>query len=88
MVTTQLLPRQHQAGTMPRVSLRTLLLLVELLVTVVAFQYLTTTAKPAQANALWVAADCHTAASIQRRIPDPVAPASAPAVAGADIEEP
>ncbi len=72
---------------MPRVSLRTLILLVELLVTVVAFQYLTT-AKPAQANVLWLAADCHTAASIQRRLPDPVAPASAPTVAGQDMEEP
>jgi hypothetical protein len=87
MTTTQLLPRQPKGGTMPRVSLRTLILLVELLVTVVAFQYLTT-AKPAQAHVLWLAADCHTAASIQRRLPDPVAPASAPAVAGEDTKEP
>ena len=62
---------------MPRVSLRTLILMVELLVAVLALQYLTT-AKPAQANVLWLAADCHTAASIQRRVADPVAPAPRP----------
>ncbi len=40
----------------PRVSLRTLLLMLELLVAVVALQYLTTL-RPAQAGAVWLAND-------------------------------
>jgi hypothetical protein len=50
---------------MSRVSLRTLILMLELLVAVVALQYLTM-AKPVQADTLWVATDF-------------VAPPSAPA---------
>ena len=41
---------------MPRVTLRTLFLMLELLVAVVALQYLTFT-RPIQADAVWVAAD-------------------------------
>jgi hypothetical protein len=71
----------------PRVSLRTLILMLELLVAVIAWQYVST-ARPAQATALWLAADCHTAASIQRCISDPGAAASVPALGGADTKEP
>ena len=41
---------------MPRVSLRTLILTLELLVAVVALQYVAAT-KPAQAGAVWLADD-------------------------------
>ena len=41
---------------MSRVSLRTLVLMLELLVAVVALQYLTM-AKPVKADAVWLAAD-------------------------------
>ena len=41
---------------MQRVSLRTLLLTVELLAAVMAFQY--TAARPAKADAVWLAGDC------------------------------
>jgi hypothetical protein len=71
----------------PRVSLRTLILMLELLVAVVAWQYVST-AKPVQATALWLAADGHTAASIQRCISDPAATPPVPAPAGADTREP
>ena len=50
---------------MPRVSLRTLILMLELLVAVAALQYLTM-AKPVKADAVWLATDF-------------VAPPSAPA---------
>ena len=40
---------------MQRVSIRTLVLTVELLVAVVAFQY--TAARPAKADAIWLAGD-------------------------------
>jgi hypothetical protein len=42
---------------MSRVSLRTLVLLVELLVAVVAFQYLAAV-RTAKADAIWLAGDC------------------------------
>jgi hypothetical protein len=50
-------------------------------------QYLTG-AKPAQANVIWLAADCHTAASIQRRVADPAATAPSPVMTGAGTREP
>jgi hypothetical protein len=78
---------QRESGMTPRVSLRTLILMLELLVAVIAWQYVST-ARPAQATALWLAADCHTAASIQRCISDPGAAASVPALGGADTKEP
>lgn len=71
----------------PRVSLRTLILMLELLVAVVALQYLTV-AKPAKANVIWLAADCHTASSIQRHGADRVAPTPAPATAAEGTREP
>ena len=43
-------------GMVPRVSLRTLILMVELLVAVIAIQYLTP-AKPIRPDAVWLAAD-------------------------------
>lgn len=42
---------------MPRVSMRTLVLMLELLVAVVAFQYMAAV-RPAKADALWLAGDC------------------------------
>lgn len=41
---------------MQRVSMRTLVLMLELLVAVVAFQY--TAARPAKADAVWLAGAC------------------------------
>jgi hypothetical protein len=41
---------------MQRVSMRTLVLMLELLVAVVAFQY--TAARPAKADAVWLAGTC------------------------------
>jgi len=68
---------QKKNATMSGVSLRTLILMVELLVAVVAFQYLTV-AHPAQATAIWLAGDGHTASSMQQGIANPVAAAPAP----------
>jgi hypothetical protein len=83
MIVTQLPSKQHRGDTTPRVSLRTLILMLELLAAVVAWQYLTT-AKPAHAHTLWQAGDCHTVASMQRCISAPVVTASffAPAAEG------
>ncbi len=78
---------QRKSGTTPRVSVRTLVLMLELLVAVVAWQYLTM-AKPGRANAIWVAADCHTASSIQRHVAYPAATASRPVTAGEGTGEP
>ena len=41
-----------------RVSIRTLVLMLELLAAVVGFQY--TAARPAKADAVWLAGDCRT----------------------------
>ena len=46
---------------MQRVSIRTLVLMLELLVAVVALQYVTLV-KPARADAVWLARDCVAAA--------------------------
>jgi hypothetical protein len=46
---------------MSRVSMRTLVLMLELLVAVVAFQYLAAV-RPAKADAIWLAGDCITLA--------------------------
>ncbi len=48
--------RQQRSGTTPRVSLRTLILTLELLVAVVALQYVAAS-RPAQASAIWLAND-------------------------------
>jgi hypothetical protein len=79
--------KQRESDAMPRVSLRTLILMLELLVAVVAWQSLTM-AKPARADALWVAADCHTASSIQRRVTAPAATASRPVTTDEGTREP
>lgn len=42
---------------MPRVSIRTLALMVELLIAVIAVQFLTMP-RPASADAVWLAGDC------------------------------
>jgi len=63
---------------MPRVSLRTLVLMLELLVAIAAWRYLTM-AKPARANTIWLAADGHTAATMR-------VPMAAPAAAGTSDE--
>jgi len=47
---------------MQRVSIRTLVLLLELLIAVVAMQYVTMVT-PVQAGAIWLATDCGTPAS-------------------------
>ena len=79
------LPSGHKRNAvMPRVSWRTLILMVELLVAVVAFQYLTM-AQPAQATAIWLAGDCHTAASVQQGM---AAPAATPVATGAGAIQP
>jgi hypothetical protein len=72
---------------MPRVSLRTLILLLELLVAVVALQYLTV-AGPIQANTIWLAADCHTASTMRVHMAAPVAAAPAPGTPGENAREP
>jgi hypothetical protein len=46
---------------MPRVSMRTLVLMLELLIAVVAFQYLAAV-RTAKADAIWLAGDCITLA--------------------------
>jgi hypothetical protein len=87
MIATQLPSKQHRGDTVPRVSLRTLILMLELLAAVVALQYLTT-ARPAHAHALWRAGDGHTAASIQRCMSAPVVTTSISAPAGEGTREP
>ena len=72
---------------MPRVSVRTLILMVELLVAVLAWQYCTM-GEPIQARAIWLAADCHTASTMRARMADPAATAPAPATAGEATREP
>ena len=69
---------QHKSGVTPRVSLRTLVLMLELLVAVVAFQQVTM-AEPIQARAIWLAGDCHTASMVHERAADPLATPPAPA---------
>ncbi len=78
---------QPKSGATPRVSLRTLILMLELLVAVVAWQYCTV-AEPIQARAIWLAADCHTASMMRERVADPLATAPAPATAGEGTREP
>ncbi len=65
---------QKRSDATPRVSWRTLVLMLELLVAIVAFQYLTM-AQPARATAIWLAGGCHTASSMQQCTADPAAPA-------------
>jgi hypothetical protein len=77
----------QRSDMMARVSLRTLILMVELLAAVVAWQYCTV-GEPIQARAIWLAADCHTASSMRERVAGPVATAPAPATAGEATREP
>lgn len=56
MSTTPFQCKQQKSDKMPRVSLRTLVLTLELLVAVVALQYVAAM-KPAQAGAVWLAED-------------------------------
>lgn len=69
---------RRKSGTMPRVSLRTLILMLELLVAVVAWQHVRT-AEPIQARAIWLAADCHTASTMGERVTNSSATPPAPA---------
>ncbi len=72
---------------MPRVSVRTLVLMLELLAAVLALQYCTM-AEPIQARAIWLAADCHTAATMREPRADRVTTAPAPATAGQSASKP
>lgn len=78
---------QRKSGVTPRVSLRTLVLMLELLVAVVAFQQFTM-AKLVQARAIWLAGDCHTASTMRERAADPVATPPAPAATDEGAREP
>ena len=78
---------QKRSNVIPRVSWRTLVLMLELLVAVLAWQYLAT-AKPVQADAIWLVADGHTASSIQTRGADGIVATPVPATADQDAEEP
>jgi hypothetical protein len=72
---------------MSGVSLRTLVLLLELLAAVVAWQYFTV-ARPIQARTLWLAADCHTASTIRVPTAAPVATAPVRETARAGEQDP
>ncbi len=72
---------QRKSGVTPRVSLRTLILMLELLVAVVAWQYVKM-AEPIQARAIWLAGDCHTASTVHAHTAEPAAPAPAPTEEG------
>ncbi len=78
---------QKKSDTRSRVSWRTLILMVELLVAVVAFEYLTT-AQPAQATAIWLAGDCHTASCMQPGIVESAATAPGAVTTGEDMRQP
>jgi hypothetical protein len=71
----------------PRVSWRTLILMLELLAAVVAWQYFTL-ARPIQARTLWLAADCHTASTIRVAPAPPAATAAAPDTAREGKQKP
>ncbi len=72
---------------MPRVSLRTLILMLELLVAVAAWRYLAM-ARPTRANTLWLAADCHTASTMRVQGATPAAAAPAADTSGENGREP
>ncbi len=72
---------------MSGVSLRTLILMLELLAAVVAWQHFTP-AEPVQAQVLWLAADCHTAATMRLHAPASIATAPVCDTAGKDAEKP
>ena len=78
---------QRKSGTTPRVSLRTLVLMLELLVAVVAWQHIRM-AEPIQARAIWLAGDCHTASTTGERAADPIAPLPAPTTEDEEAGEP
>ena len=70
MIITRFQSKRQRGDMMPRVSLRTLVLMLELLVAVLALQYVAM-AQPAKADAVWVAAD--------GLVPISASPATAPA---------
>jgi hypothetical protein len=76
-----------KSGTTPRVSVRTLVLMLELLVAVITWQHFAM-AEPFQARAIWLAGDCHTASTMCERAADPVATPPAPAPAEEGESEP
>ncbi len=76
---------QRKNDVTPRVSLRTLILMLELLVAVIAWQYVKMT-EPIQARAIWLAADCHTASTVCEETAEPTA--SAPAATDEGVSEP
>jgi hypothetical protein len=78
---------RRKSGTPAGVSLRTLILMLELLVAVVALQYVRM-AEPLQARAIWLAGDGHTAAMMSERTADAVAITLAPAPADEGAREP
>jgi len=87
MTPSHLYPEQKKNAAMPRVSWRTFVLMLELLVAVVAFQYLTM-ARPAQATTIWLAGDGHTASGMQQCLADPAAAAPAPVTTGEGTSQP
>ncbi len=78
---------QNKSAVTPRVSWRTLVLLLELLVAVVAWRYLAVVT-PVQADAIWLAGDCHTASSIQVHAVDHVVTTPALVTPEQDPREP
>ncbi|MCL5280129.1 MAG: hypothetical protein M1376_09505 [Planctomycetes bacterium] len=78
---------QPNSAMTPRVSLRTLILMLELLVAVVACQYVRT-AEPIQARAIWLAGDGHTAATVREQRAEPALTVPAPAPAGEGAGQP
>ncbi len=72
---------------MPRVSWRTFVLMLELLVAVVAWQYLAVAA-PMQADTLWLAGDGHTASSIRVQATNDIAATPAAVTSDQDTREP
>jgi hypothetical protein len=68
---------RRKSGTMPGVSLRTLILMLELLVAIVAWQHVRT-AEPIRARAIWLAGDGHTASTMCERVTDSSAPLPPP----------
>jgi len=78
---------QRKSGVTTRVSLRTLILMLELLVAVVAWQHVKT-AEPIQARAIWLAGDCHTASTVREEMAEPATATPAPAMTDEGVSEP
>ena len=86
MSSTQSQAKPQKSDMTAGVSLRTLILMLELLVAVVAWQYVKM-AEPIQARAIWLAADCHTASTVREETAEPAA-APAPATTDEGEREP